>query len=292
MAEFIPPLFSKFGKPTKDLFDYKFGSSLKVVGKTPDGLKLETKLKGTKSPSGNVSITHKEKTHTLEGNLGTGGDASTKLTLLKLAPNLKVGLSAGSSKGKLSGTASADYCRDYVSANFKAKLLTSGAADFDAGISIGTDGLSVGALAKAARSSKDGGKTDPWAFQTKDCNVGFQYEGSDYTTALFTKNWGYDISLAYHHKVSKKHQVGGQFDYVKGKDGAKDISTLTLGTKYQLDDNTTVSALCKTNKKVWVAFSHKLANPRLKVGVAAEFDSSALQLDTKKFGVNITMGDF
>jgi len=76
----------------------------------------------------------------------------------------------------------------------------------------------------------------------------------------------------------------------KVKDGS---TNLTLGSKYKLDENTSIFKKVDTSGILSTSIQHTLANPAVKVNVAAQhnlFSSNACAAE--KFGLGMTFGDF
>lgn len=278
---FVPPQFSDFGKQISDLFKKKFdyGNNISTINKTDDGLKVEAGGKAKANSTdfdGYAKINYDgHKAAKFEGNINTNGAMSGKMTLNDLIDGGKVVVKTNDNP---SGSVEASYAQDFFagsttfSTNSKAhKLNVSGA--------IGHEGLSVGASVDLDLSGK---VTDPLEY-----NIGTQYATNNYTACLLTSQKGETVAASFFQRVNKSLTIGTRFTF-KPEQNSR---TMEFASEYALDAVTTVKAKADTNNNCAVAVEHKLSDPKVKVGVAAAFDSSK-NFSNKNFGLNFTFGDF
>mmetsp|Transcript_13124 Transcript_13124/g.11601 ORF Transcript_13124/g.11601 Transcript_13124/m.11601 type:complete len:243 (-) Transcript_13124:79-807(-) len=240
---------------------------------------FETSANVQGSPDGTVVVSYKDKNiGSMKAELGTGGKASGKVSFNKLMDPLTVTISG---KGDPSGALAAEWKQDFISGDVKVEHKGTGASTLTGSAAIGTDGLSVGGEVVVGRNAKGESSISGY-------NVGTQYVGADYVAAIKTKDKSETVNVSYHHKVSADHQVGAQFEY----DTNAETRELTLGMKYSLDSDTTLKVLGKTSGQVWMGLQHKLAAPRMNIGLAAQFNAASYKFNADKFGVNLSFGDF
>jgi hypothetical protein len=60
----------------------------------------------------------------------------------------------------------------------------------------------------------------------------------------------------------------------------------------QLDAKTSVKAKLDSTGTLSGVIEHKLADPRVKFNIAAEFDATSADLAAKKFGLGLVFGDY
>lgn len=301
-----PPLFGKFGTKAKDLFKkkYDFDNQLVFMNKSVDGLDIETSivssndqpLRGvfkSKMPFSDLGVLSGK----LESEFHTVPDRESKTTyqFTRLATGLlvKLGLSGikpvikGSTPDFPEGWASAEveYQQEYVSTitnvrTNQAKTL------IDSAVAIGYDRLSVG-----GKITVDAAQVTQKA--PDDFNFGAQYDGTDYVVSLVSENKRSALNLSYFQQLGRRQTVGAVFT----QSLTKPARTLTFGTDYQVDPDTTLRAFAKVDSGkeatvIGAALEHKLLNPNVKLGVAAEFNATPAAISASKFGVTVTVGDF
>jgi len=146
---------------------------------------------------------------------------------------------------------------------------------------IGFDGLSVGGEVKVDTASFS---------DVDDYNVGAQYDGGDYTVTAKTTDKLKNLGLQYIHKVNSDVQVGGALS--AALDGSSDRS-FGVASEYKVDASTVVKVRADTKKVVAVAVEHRLANPRVQLGVASSWGIVGFSApNPKDFGISLTFGDF
>lgn len=278
---FVPPQFSKFGKQVGDLFSksYSFGSNVSITNKTDDGMKIEAGGKAKSNSTdfdGYAKINYADKSlGEFEGNLNTSGTLAGELTLNKLAKGVEVVIKANDSP-KMSAKASYEQdffagCAEFGTDTKAHKLSVAGA--------IGHDGLSVGASVDLDLS---GSVTDPLEY-----NLGTQYATKNYTACLLTSDKGETVAASFFQRVSESLSLGTKFTF-KPEQNSRSMS---FASEYALDPATCVKVKASTCSTVAMAVEHRLVDPRVKMTVAASFDSSK-NFANKDFGVSLAFGDY
>jgi len=277
MSTFIPPFFADLGKSASDLFKKKFDYSNTVAtkNKTLSGLVFTTTgdLSTPNGIAGTIKVNHSDKKYgKTEAEISTAGSAKGKVTLDTLLDGTVVHVSANN---KPSGTVTAEYRQDFFAgtASYETSFFNKNKLN-GSGV-IGFDGLSVGG---SVTFDLMGGS------DVEDYNVGAQYATRDYTAAIRTENKGEFITGSYFLQVSPVHQIGASLN-----------SNLVgqLATEYRVDARTSVKARADTNGVVDTAVEHRLANPKVLINFASQFQAGKnLTLAPSKFGVGLTFGDY
>jgi len=274
---FTPPLFSKFGKKSDDLFSkqYNFKSfELTSKRKTAGGYTFETAAdlhgKGsikTKTKIADVGEAEFTLATSCCGNKG-------KIKFTELADGLTVTLNGTNKKSPAIGL-EAEYGQDFFSGSFGFKSGLPFNPSLSGSATMGMNGLSVGGDASYC------GGAFKW-------DVGVQYEQSDFAATLQNTSNGDNIEFGYFHKVSSDYSLASK--YIQNADGK---TKLMGGFEYNLDGNTTVKGKSVFPCKVLsLNVEHKLASPQAKFGVSASFLDGKNGLESKDFGVNLTLGDY
>jgi hypothetical protein len=303
MADFVPPTFGNLGKQFKDLFKkkYEFDNLVKITNKTSFGLTLTTTGKIFKDKiSGSTKGVYVDKAWgEAEGEVDAGnGKVWGKVTLTKVLNNCKFILNGGvdpSSKDALvrdnySVKAEGEYRKDFLAGSGSILLGDEGkgaSAVAEAAGVIGFEGLSVGGQIKV--------KIDQ-AQNISDYNVGAQYERKDFIATLLTENQGDVIRFSWFHKVTRDYNLGvelvsDEFDHLsKPTDPRRRV--INLCSDFQLDADTLVKAKANNFGEVSAAIEHRLSNPAVLVGAAAQFKAEgSSRLTPEKFGLSISLGE-
>jgi hypothetical protein len=300
---FVPPTFGSLGKSFKDLFKkrYEFDNVLKITNKTAFGLTLTTTGRVFKDKiSGSTRAVYSDKSFgEAEGEVDAGsGKVWGKVTLTKLLKNAKFTVNGGfdpSSRDPLvkdnySIKGEGEYRKDFIAGSGSVLLGDEGkgvSAVAEAAGVIGFDGLSVGGQIKL--------KLDQ-AQSISDYNVGAQYERKDFIATLLTENQGDVIRFSWFHKVSKDYNLGvelvsDEFDHLsKPTDPRRRV--INLASEFQLDVDTLVKGKANNFGEVSAAIEHRLSNPALVIGAAAQFKAEgSSRLTPEKFGLSVSLGE-
>jgi hypothetical protein len=272
------PQFKDLGKKAKDLFkkQYDFKNEIKVVS-TAAGVKLESGGSHAKGLVGYTKANWKDDyLGDVEVEAHSCGLAKGQFKLANVADGVNLTVS-GCAAGSLN--LEANYVQDCVSATAKAgHNLNKGSTSLSASAVFGFDGVSVGGQVDLDASGSP-----------KDYNVGAQYAAKDLVAALVTSNKGDDITISFHQKVSCCYSMGASM-LVKPESGSR---AYTFGTDYCLDKNTSIKAKAGSCGTVGVAVSHKLADPKVKLGISAQFNALSDDIfKAQKFGICMNFGEF
>jgi len=109
------------------------------------------------------------------------------------------------------------------------------------------------------------------------------------TAALYTeKNLGF-VNLSAFYRVNGNTQVGSLFRF--DLDG-KNPRTMTTACEHKLDKDTVIKAKAELPAgAIGVAYEQKLANPKVSINVAAQFNPNK-SFNAEKFGLGLSFGDF
>jgi len=303
-----PPFFGNLGKNFKDLLTkkYDFYNSVKVTNKTAFGLTLATTGKIEKeSISGSSKATYVEKSFgEAEIEIDTGAEkAWAKASLDQLLKGGKIILGGGFEpkhkdpliKNGLSVKGDFEYKHDIFSFSDSVVVGTdskgvSGAnVEVNAVLGAGVEGLSVGGQVKFA--------LDQAAQTVSDYNLGVQYEKDNFVASLLTEKQAQVIKFSWFHKVCKDYQLGAEIiSDENGKLTEKGAEprpvVLSLASQFQLDVDTLVKAKANNFGELAAVVEHRLSNPALVVGAAAQFKAKGFsKFATEKFGLSLAFGD-
>jgi len=291
MAAPVPPFFKNFGKSTKDLFKkkYDFDNSHKLVNKTQDGVVFEASsnsaydgaLKAKFSPYKNVEV---------EANLNTNAKTEAKTTVKAkdIAKGTTVTLGFfGKHKdfARHIYSVDAEYTRDHFAATGVLNSDCTTTHRVDANAAVGPfNGVSLGAQVHMDFSK---------GAEVLDFNAGAEYVKGAYTASVFTEKNMETLNVAYLNKLGGgKTSFGAlvKYDLTKGCCGTP---TASVGTEHAMDANTTLKAKVDFPTGVAAtAIEHRLANPKLQFGVAAQFNLKNSPLTAEKLGLTFTFGDY
>jgi len=303
MTDFVPQLFANLGKSYKDLAKkkYDYDNVLKIVNKTDFGLTLTTAGTFKKETiSGNVKAAYKDKRFgdsELEVDT-TSGKVFGKVGLDQLHKYTKVTVSGGfdpTSKEALvkdswSLKGEGEYRKDFIAGGGSVLV---GEESVNVGIGleasgvIGFDGVSVGGQLKHRVGEKE----------PNDFNVGAQCDHKDFTATMLSEFQGDVLRFSWFHKVSAPLQLGvellsDEFDQLSKSENPR-RRTITFASQYQVDDATQAKAKGNNWGDISVAIEHRLGNPAVLLGAAAEFKAKGTsKLAADKFGLSFTFGDF
>jgi hypothetical protein len=272
------PQFKDLGKKAKDLFkkQYDFKNEAKIVSKAA-GVKLES---GGVHSKGLVGYTKANWTDDYLGDVEVEahscGLAKGQFKLNNVADGVNLTVS-----GAASGCVGleANYAQENIAATLKAgHNLNKGCTSVSASAVLGFDGVSVGGQVDLDASGSP-----------KDYNVGAQYSAKDLVAAMVTSNKGDDITVSFHQKVSCCTSLGASM-LVKPESGSR---AYTFGTDYSLDKNTGIKVKAGSCGTVGVAVSHTLADPKVKLGISAQFNALSDDIfKAQKFGICLNFGEF
>jgi hypothetical protein len=284
---FVPPLFSKIGQATKDLFDkkYDFNYTVKTIDKTPKGVTVEfgSTASGASSDGFLKGKYVNNDFGEVESEVHTDPKKDSKVTLRlnKLPSGLKVNLIGSSAGKKGQGTAEIIYSQDYLATQgiVKSDLETT---KLDASLKVGFDGFSVGGQIELDVSK---------GAEVSQTNVGLEWSQSpDLIISGWTDKNSDFANIAAFHKVNRDTSVAAKFRY---EIAGKHSRVLTAGVEHALDFDTTVKAKAEIpTGSVSTAIEHRLQNPKLQFGAAAQFNVLQQPFTAEKFGLTLTFGDF
>jgi len=96
--------------------------------------------------------------------------------------------------------------------------------------------------------------------------------------------------VVFFHNINRDTSVGAKLSY---EFSGKHSRSLSLGLEHQLNSDTGVKAyLAVPSGTVSTAIEYRLANPKLKLGVAASFNALHQPLQADQLGITLTFGDY
>jgi hypothetical protein len=298
MAAFVPKKYGDLGKQYKDLLknDFDYDNCLKVKRKTACGLKFDSTAKHKKKLEGSLKASFKDaELGDMEFQASTSNKFNMKLKLSELADGLKSTIKAqlGGKVGDIKTDFSVTNTFDYSQENFTGSLETTLNERGDAwtgnivgSVVVGTDGVSLGATFSTDVTSdmkmKEG---------SSDYNVAFELAEEDFTLGLATessKKGEPVFKASWHHNVSKDCVNAVLFE---NNDSTDVTNTMTLCTKYAVDDVTDLKVKASTAGIIDTAITYTLGNPSAKLNFATQFKTSTgTDWTFGKFGLGITLG--
>jgi len=275
------PLWKSFGKSINDLLSqkYDFERQAKFKTLTKSGLTFETTARTSRASeyAGALRTIYTRPDYGIfdveldtEGyvNFSTEADQLAKGVVLKISGN----------HVPVYGV-DVTYRRENLSTSAGVSQSKKGFA-LDGTAAVGQDGLSVGAQ----------GRYDLTDHAVTDYNAGVEYAQPDHTIAVKTANSASKLALSYVHTLNPDFTVGGQFVYNLASVSPV-TSELTVGTSYVVSRDTLVKSKFSSGGIVTAALDQRLFNPKLQLGLAAEFDARHQSLTPERFGVSLTFGD-
>jgi len=277
MANFIPPLFKKFGQGVKDLFteQFEYRKYAKVKTAAANGVTLESTGEAVKGDfAGNLKSTYKQADiGTFETELNTSGSAKFTVKADKLTKGLTVKASVDE---KPAGKLEVDFSEEFFSTSFGVDYAKDSTA-VEGAAAVGFDGLSVGGAVKY----------DIVGQHLADYNSGIEYTQPDFTTTVKTTNQADRVQASYLHKVSGDLSLGGLFGYdvVTGK------RLLTFGGSYKVDPTLTIKQKIDTEGTFATVLEQRISKAYAKVLISAESNLRNQSAIPEKFGLGFIFGD-
>jgi len=277
-----PPLFKNFGKSFSDLLDKKFDFDTDVKVKTSSaasGLTFETTARSSTKSSDFIGlfkgVYKRADVGTIETNFDTNGKAKFSFEADKFRPGFVAKFIA--EQDPIFGV-DLGYTREYAAVSAG---LTSKQNNYylDSSLSLGYEGLSVGAALKANVNTS----------AIEDFNIGTQYSQPDFTVALKTSDMQQKVLGSYIHNVNPDVTVGGSFAYNMSPKSLSNV--LSLVTSYALDRDTSAKLKFSSNGTVTGAWEQRLFNPKVKVNLAAEYLLKSQGVTPEKIGLGLSFGD-
>jgi len=288
----------------RDLYKkkYDFENALKITSRTNYGLTLTTTAKIYKDQISGATKALYEDRHW--GDVEAEADAGTgklwgKVVLKKLLHDARFVFNFGidpTSKDPLvkdghSIKGEVEYIHNAFAASGSVLLGDEGkglSAVTEGSLVVGFDGLCVGGQAKLNLHHP--------SHPIQDYNVGAQYAYKDIIATLLTEYQGDVVRLSYFHQVSRNQNLGVELicdDFDKlSKPSDPHRRVLAVASEFQVDPVTLVKARANNYGEVAAVVEHRLSNPNITIGAAAQFKASgSSKFAPEKFGVTLTLGD-
>jgi len=276
-----PPLFKNFGKSFNDLVDkkFEFDRDFKVKTLSQSGVTFETTARSSTKSSDFIGlfkgIFKRTDVGTFEANINTEGKAKLSVEADKLKPGVVLKLCAEQDP---MANIDVSYSREYFAGSAGITVKQNNYF-LDESLAVGYDGLSVGTALKYNVNSAS----------IEDLNVGTQYAQPDFTASLKTADYQQRIVGSYIHNVSQDVVVGGSFSYNPSSKPPSNV--LSLASSYALDRDTSAKVKFSSNGALTGAWEQRVFNPKLKLGLAAEYLLKNQSATPEKFGFSFTFGD-
>jgi len=302
-STYIPPLYTKFGKTNKDLFskNFVYDHQIKTSAKSPSGLSIETT--GIYTPAGtwrgNLKVAQKQVAQQGDAELSFSTDAAVPttgtFTFNKYRGVLsKLDVTTRDKDRAFTGptlTETLEYVRPNVASTLQWK---SDSHKHKAEITVATGLNNVqGGFAVGGTVSLDVSNGADIA----DINVGAEYAAKQGTISVVSSKNADFINVYGVTRLPAKQ--GGQLVGVQSVIDVNNATrpTVAVAVEHSLNAGTLIKAKGEwPSQRVDVAIEHKLANPRVTVGLAAAFNAGKLasgagSVSAEKFGIQLTLGD-
>lgn len=278
----VPPLYKNIGKNFKELVEkkYDFTRELKVKTTTGAGVTFESSGRTNSKTSdytGALKTTYKRaQVGTFDVEVDTEGHAKFNAELDALKKGLVVKLSGDQSPSE---TVDVSYRKDNLALTAAVTAAPKGITAEVSGV-VGHQGLFVGGTTKLNGNTQ----------QLTDYNISAQYSKGDYVVAVKTTDRLGKASASYIHNINADLTVGGSYLYQIQNTQLDNV--LALATSYSVDRNTAVKAKFSSEKLLTVALEQRLDNPRVKLGLATEYNVGNQSFTPEKFGISLSLGEF
>jgi len=275
---YIPTPFTKFGKTCKDLLkkNYNFEHTIKTINRSSrKGVSIESGAQFVEQGPVRGFVKAKYSNFGLNS-FFKGGEAELELNTdqtQESKANVKFNnIAKGFSLNFLTTTKSSDkafrrpvggveaeYSQEYISLTGTAKSDLD-IHKVDGSIALGYDNVSVGASAvvDVTRGS-----------DIVEHNIGAEYSVGEFIASVYTEKNQSELIAAYSQRINRDQLIGAQLKYQLT---GRQERSLAVGTEYRVDLDTTIRAKVDLpSGDIAAQIDHKLTNPRLSLGVAAQF---------------------
>lgn len=276
-----PPLFKNFGKSYKDLIEkkFEFNREVKVKTTTLNGVTFESAGRAGKASdyTGALKVTYKRSDFgTVETEVDTDGNGKASVEADQLKKGVVVKFSGTQA---LAGNVDVAYRREYAAVSGGVSI-SSKATALDASGAVGYDGLFVGGAVKYDGTQQ----------LCSDYNAGAEYAQPDFTVTVKTTDRAEKVTASYVHNLNPDVSVGAGFNYNIANTQRLDASLALVGS-YAIDRDTTVKGKFVSTGTFTAALEQRLYNPKLKYGLAGEFNLKNQSAVPEKFGFALTFGE-
>ncbi|XP_042329133.1 voltage-dependent anion-selective channel protein 3 isoform X1 [Sceloporus undulatus] len=280
----VPPPYCDLGKSARDIFNkgYGFGMvKLELKTKSSSGV-LEFTTSGssntdTGKASGSLETKYKFKDYglTFAQKWNTDNTLGTEITMEdKLAEGLKLGFETMfvPNTGKKSGKLKTSYKREYINLGCNVDIDLSGPTIHGWAV-LGYEGWLAGyQMAFDTAKSK-----------LSQNNFALGYKAADFQ--LHTNvNDGTEFGGSIYQKVSDKVETGVNLAWTAGSNNTR----FGIATKYQLDDNASVSAKVNNASLIGLGYTHTL-RPGVKLSLSALIDGKNFSTGSHKIGLGFEL---
>jgi hypothetical protein len=270
----MPAQYKDLGKKAKDLFkkQYDFKNEIKVTSKS-SGVKIESGASAGFVGHSKANWDD-EFLGAIEVEAHSSGVAKGKFTKKGVADGVDVTVN-GDAKGEIG--VEATYSMDMLAATAKATHnLEKGSTALMASATVGMGDITAG------------GQVDlDAAGSLKDYQVGLQYSTKDLIAALSSSKFE-NVDIHVYHNMCSSTTVGANAS-IQGADKY----TLGLGCDHSIGKGLGVKAKADSNGGVAIALTHTLAEPKMKVGMSAQYNALGDKpFQASKFGISLNLGEF
>jgi hypothetical protein len=289
---FVPPKFGDLGKAVKDLLedDFDYDNEVVVKRKTKNGLKIDSTTTAKDSKlAGALKVVYKHADFgEVEVKTATNSNNNLKWKPAGLPAGFKATVKQAFVNGITlkKGSVGVDYSQENLAVSVESTYTAKSGEKASktavkASAVLGEDGVSLGAV-------MDLNLDDKFQSTGVDFNMAFQISEDDFSFGLATETQddkSVGLKAKFHQVVSSSHQRALLY--------SSPDNVLTLVAQHDLDDVTSLKVAISTQGVIQTALKHTLSDPRAKLNLATEFETTnGFQLTAKKFGLGVTLGDF
>lgn len=225
------------------------------------------------SLSGDLSCKYSVYGSTMTTKLFTTGNLSHEMELDKTGvKGLKFTL-LGALGPKQTLVATSEYVHPHLSVVSAVNCL--GAQSVNTAVTLGLHGVTAGAKSEFDIESK----------QLKSYDAVLNYSnGSEHEATAFLLNKASKAVFAYSHLVSNDFSVAAEFEY----DMTADTKTLTMGTKYEVDPETTLKTKFDSKGEFSLSYIQEIRK-NTTLTLCSRFDVRNLDVASHKFGLSLVV---
>jgi len=279
----FPPKFADFGKKTKDLFKktYEFKKELKVINKANNGITIETW--GAYDKNALTGFTKAKWADKAYGEFEVEANSASEVkgkVVTKKVSDVGVTVEGNSNSKATNVSAEATYTKGEFLVTGKANHALGKDTTLSASGAWGRNGIAVGGHVNF--NAKD-------VSAPTDFNIGAECAQKDLTVTVVTSEKLSDITVSYFQTLKNGLQLGSSLD-VKPDSSSR---LFTFGGEYDVDKVTKLKFKADSTGLVASSVTHTLADPAVKLQVAAEFNTQAADVFApQKLGFSVSLGDF
>lgn len=178
-------------------------------------------------------------------------------------------------------TATGEYVHPHVSSIIKADFLNK--PSITSSLTLGLNGVNIGGQGKYDVDSKE----------IRNINGILNYSNNEHEASIQILDKGKSSSVSYSHIISNDFSVAAEFMYGAGSNGGSEDTTtttklLTMGTKYDVDDETCIKAKFNSAGSMWLCYVQEIRK-NTKLTLSTMFDVRKMEKPSHTFGLALAI---